>query len=256
MINQRLVALIVVLLIIGITYYILTRRSEQYEPTAEEREEMEASFHKMDRDKNGEITKSEFEEIINLSTKFGLNTDDVKPEMFEILDTNGDGIIKLEELLKFLGNKTNTPEDTLKMMFRIIDTDNNDNLSEAEFMKGDVEFEKLGIDASTLKLVEFKQIDQNNDKIVTLEEMIKAMKPDEAKLQKKGTEYIFRVMDVDENKKLTQKEFDEGIDVLGGIGIDTSDIKSADFKRFDYNDDSAVTLEEMSHFMEVNQSSN
>lgn len=331
MMNRRLVALIIILLIIGIAYYILNRQSEKYEPTAEEIKDVETEFRKMDTDKNGEVTKSEFEESINMSTKFGLNTDNIKPEMFEIIDTDGDGIIKLEELLNVLKNKTNTSTEggldymfsimdkdknnkvtktefengistlssmgfndnsikpelftlfdkdnddaiTLEellgatkvdsevtkqqgaeMIFRIIDTDNNDNVSEAEYMKGDVELEKLGIDASVIKLVEFKQIDQNNDNNITLEEMIKAIKLDEETAQKKGTEYIFRVMDVDENKKLTQKEFDEGIDVLSGIGTDTSDIKPTDFTRFDFNDDNAVTLEEMLHFIEVNQSSN
>lgn len=329
MTNRKLVALIIVLLIIGIAYYIVSRRSEQYEPTDKEIEDMESEFRKMDTDKNDEVTRNEFEDRINLLTKFGLNTDNTQPEMFNVIDADGDDIITLEELLNTLKNKTNiSEEDGLEYMFRIIDkdknnkitkteyengistlslmglndnsikpelftifdkdndgaitleemlgatkvdpetskqqgvemifrvinTDNNDNVSEAEYMKGDVELEKLGIDASVIKLVEFKQIDQNNDNVITLEEMIKAIKLDEETAQNKGAEYIFRVMDVDENKKLTQKEFEEGIDVLSNIGTDTSDIKPTDFMRFDYNDDNAVTLEEMLHFIEVNRS--
>ena len=63
--------------------------------------------------------------------------------------------------------------------------------------------------------------------------------------------YIATVMDSDKNNKITQKEIEEGYDVLSRLGMYENFLKQIDFTQFDFNDDKVVSFEELKHFFKI-----
>jgi calcium-binding protein CML len=59
-----------------------------------------ASFAMLDRDGDGRVTSSEFQELMaSIGVEF---TDEAAVKAIEMMDTDGDGLVTLEELARYL----------------------------------------------------------------------------------------------------------------------------------------------------------
>jgi len=88
-----------------------------------------------DKDGNGFISAAEMKEAIKSMSPGDDDQDlDKNVEMFmKMADTDGDKKLKIEEIINFLSPEEEGPEQRMKTMYRMYDTDGNGTVSTKEF---------------------------------------------------------------------------------------------------------------------------
>lgn len=173
-------------------------------------------------DKNGN-QKLEVDEFVDGSVGKAAEN---KRQEFAALDLNDDEGVDWEEFRK-QGNKPPDPAK-LKEDFERRDKDENGVLTLKEFVGGRQGDEKAAAKASFLRL------DANGDEQVSLEEFL-----DRDSGKRPNARNQFRILDVNEDQKLTEAEF-----MKSKIGSKWEQSARDNFRKFDLNSDSQLNERE------------
>lgn len=139
----------------------------------EELETLQREFVRIDKDRNGTLSKWELEQMVHskIQNKYNIDWD----EIIEQCDYNGDGVIDFQEFMSAcIDRKVLQNEDDLKCAFRIMDTNGDGHISLDDF---DDLFNSYGGARMDQDLWEglLMEADRNGDGIVNFEEFQMAM---------------------------------------------------------------------------------
>ncbi|VDN98093.1 unnamed protein product [Rodentolepis nana] len=126
----------------------------------------------MDLDHNGELSKSEIVQCLKDSNL----PKDKLDEFLSLFDSDGDGIVTLDEYERALGLKEipTTTIDEWRDTFLEMDTDNSGTLTVQEIHIGLL---KIGVNIPECDIAKFiRKVDDNGDGVLTVEEFTALMR--------------------------------------------------------------------------------
>jgi len=143
-------------------------------------EVLKKDFKAMDKDGDGNISKSEFREFMKKKAGSKKTNDEIE-SLFDALDVDGDSTLCFNELIQTVSDHqmSEVPERMWKI-FRKIDLDQDGNLTSEEIktaLEGSKDFEwfkKMNIDIDAA----LKEADVDGDGKISYEEFVKALSPE------------------------------------------------------------------------------
>jgi len=240
---------------------------ESKEPT---REIVEKAFEKADENGIGKLDINQFKSAIidlkngGFDTEWMADEDELKDDFFKdyfrAVDSDGDKLISLEEMLYILGfgDEKPTRKVVMSRFIRGADTDGNGFISAAELrkfaLKMELEEEDTVDDAVNMFMI---MGDTNGDKKLSVEELINVLNcgPEERQEPKDKMKAMFRTYDTNDDGYINNKEILNLFKVLGFIDEDdTSEEAKMLIKtmvaKYDEDNDGQMNYEEFCKMME------